>query len=61
MEETRAKVLIGNLLSEISEKVWEAPVEQFEEWLTEEVGFTKNEIEELKADGLFHEPADFER
>ena len=61
MDNNRSKILIGNLLNEIADKVWEAPAEQFEPWLIEEVGFTREEIEELKADGLFHEPSDFTR
>jgi len=61
MDEKRAKVLIGNLLNEICDKVWSAPSEDFEPWLTEEVGFTREEIEELREEGHFHEPADYER
>lgn len=61
MNEDRAKILISNLLCEIVDKVWNAPEEDFEPWLIEEVGFTKEEIAELKSEGLFHEPFPFER
>lgn len=61
MDKQRALILMSNLLCEIVDKVWEGPSEQYESWLIEEVGFTKEEINELKEKELFHEPLDYVR
>ena len=61
MDKQRALILISNLLCEIVDKVWEGPLEQYESWLKEEVGFTTEEITELKTEGLYHEPNDYIR
>lgn len=52
----RAKILINNLLSEVTDKVWNAPSKDYLPWLKEEVGFTESEIQTLKNEGLFPEP-----
>ena len=61
MNEIRAKILISNLLCEIVDHVWEQGGEQYDAWLIQEVGFTKEEINELKSEGFFHSPSDYER
>lgn len=61
MDQTRAKILISNLLCEIVEHVWEQGGDQYDAWLLQEVGFTQDEIDELKKEGLFHSPSDYER
>lgn len=52
----RSKNIINNLLNEICTKT-DIPIEQYEDWLTQEVGMKQEEINELKSDCLFPEPS----
>lgn len=52
---TREKIIINNILAEICDKT-DIQKDQYESWLKLEVGMTEEEINELKADGLFPEP-----
>ena len=51
----RSKQLINNLLYEICSKT-DLPIEQYEDWLVDEVGFSQKEISELKEANCFPEP-----
>ena len=51
----RESILINNLLSEIC-KADAIPREQYIPWLKSEVGFTDQEIEDLRNNDLFPEP-----
>ena len=57
MDTDRAKVIINNLLSEITEKVWESDNKEYMTWLKSEVGLSDKELSELSDAGClpFHE------
>lgn len=56
----RATQLINNLLNEIVTKAWDSPSEDYIPWLVEEVGFTKEEIDNLKVTGHLPMPIDLD-
>lgn len=56
MEITRAKILINNILSEVSAHIEWQSEEEYILWLKTEIGFTENEINELKLQDLLPVP-----
>lgn len=51
----REKILINNLLTAICDTT-DIAKDQYEDWLKLEIGFTDEEIQELKDKDLFPEP-----
>ena len=56
MDTDRAKVIINNLLSEITEKVWESDNKEYMAWLKREVGLSDKELSELSDAGCLPLP-----
>ena len=56
MDTDRAKVIINNLLSEITEKVWESDNKEYMAWLKSEVGLSDKELSELSDAGCLPLP-----
>ena len=56
MDSDRAKVIINNLLSEITEKVWESDNKEYMAWLKSEVGLSNRELSELSDAGCLPLP-----
>lgn len=56
MDTDRAKVIINNLLSEITEKVWESDNKEYMDWLKSEVGLSDKELSELSDAGCLPLP-----
>ena len=56
MDADRAKVIINNLLSEITEKVWESDNKEYMAWLKSEVGLSNRELSELSDAGCLPLP-----
>ena len=60
MESNTAKVLINNILAEVS-TAWEDNKQGYIDWLKVDIGMTDKEIDELKEDNLFPEPTEIEQ
>lgn len=60
MESNRAKILINNILAEVS-TTWEDNKQGYIDWLKVDIGMTDEEIAELKEDNLFPEPTEIEQ
>lgn len=60
MESNRAKILINNILAEVS-TTWEDNKQGYIDWLKVDIGITDEEIAELKEDNLFPEPTEIEQ
>mgnify|MGYP000549065842 CR=1 FL=1 len=60
MESNRAKILINNILAEVS-TAWEDNKQGYTDWLKTDIGMTDEEIAELKEDNLFPEPTEIEQ
>lgn len=60
MESNRAKILINNILAEVS-TTWEDNKQGYIDWLKIDIGMTDEEIAELKEDNLFPEPTEIEQ
>lgn len=60
MESNRAKILINNILAEVS-TTWEDNKQGYTDWLKVDIGMTDEEIAELKEDNLFPEPTEIEQ
>lgn len=56
MDTDRSKVIINNLLSEITEKVWESDNKEYMAWLKSEVGLSDRELSELSDAGCLPLP-----
>lgn len=56
MDTDRAKVIINNLLSEVTEKVWESDSKEYMAWLKNEVGLSDKELSELSDAGCLPLP-----
>ena len=56
MDADRSKVIINNLLSEITEKVWESDNKEYMAWLKSEVGLSDKELSELSDAGCLPLP-----
>lgn len=56
MDADRSKVIINNLLSEITEKVWESDNKEYMAWLKSEVGLSDRELLELSDAGCLPLP-----
>lgn len=52
----RSKVIINNLLSEVTEKVWESDNKEYIAWLKNEVGLSDKELSELSDAGCLPLP-----
>ncbi len=52
----RSKVIINNLLSEVTEKVWESDNKEYMAWLKNEVGLSDKELSELSDAGCLPLP-----
>lgn len=60
MDSNRAKILINNILAEVS-TTWEDNKQGYIDWLKVDIGMTDEEIAELKEDNLFPEPTEIEQ
>ena len=60
MESNRAKILINNILAEVS-TTCEDNKQGYIDWLKVDIGMTDEEIAELKEDNLFPEPTEIEQ
>lgn len=56
MDTDRSKVIINNLLSEVTEKVWESGNKEYMAWLKNEVGLSDKELSELSDAGCLPLP-----
>lgn len=56
MDTDRSKVIINNLLSEVTEKVWESDSKEYMAWLKNEVGLSDKELSELSDAGCLPLP-----
>ena len=56
MDTDRSKVIINNLLSEVTEKVWESDNKEYMAWLKNEVGLSDKELSELSDAGCLPLP-----